>query len=131
MENSSLIVLAQVLGPVAIIASCSLLANQKRLKKLIIQAENNDLVQFMSGAIRMFAWLLIISVTSDTTELINVLFHVAGAMVAVIGAAGLLFPDVESQILKRTSKNHNFVNAVLVGKLLVGLLLTVFGYINM
>ena len=51
------------------------------------------------------------------------------AVVAVIGAVGLLFPNVSTQVLKRTMNHITGVNIALVINLFIGIGLTLLGYV--
>ena len=90
----------------------------------------NEPMLFMVHALRTLAWLFILAVLPDAsqTEWLNMAFQAGGIVVTVIGAAGMLFPDVDTQILKRTVKHLDWVNAALVVNLLVGVALIMFGY---
>ena len=130
MTETSITLLSQVLWPVAALGSIGLLANQVRLKKMLDQMVANEPMLFMVHALRTLAWLFILAVLPDAsqTEWLNMAFQAGGIVVTVIGAAGMLFPDVDTQILKRTVKHLDWVNAALVVNLLVGVALIMFGY---
>lgn len=130
MTETSITLLSQVLWPVAALGSIGLLANQVRLKKMLDQMVANEPMLFMVHSLRALAWLFILAVLPDAsqTEWLNMAFQAGGIVVTVIGAAGMLFPDVDTQILKRTVKHLDWVNAALVVNLLVGVALIMFGY---
>ena len=129
MTETSVIIFSQVFGPVAIVASLWLLANQHRLRSFLEQVADNEALQFLVHIIRMVAWLFIMVMVIDTTEVINLAFKIAWAVVAVIGAVGLLFPNVSTQVLKRTMNHITGVNIALLINLFIGIGLTLLGYV--
>lgn len=128
MSDFSITFIAQVLGPVLAIAALGLLGNQARLKKIINQVVDNDALQYMAHAMRLFLGFFIFTAIIDTGDAVNLGFKLAGAVVAVIGALGVVFPSQVHAMFKRSSSDLSVTNTVLVLKLLVGLGLIYVGY---
>lgn len=131
MTESTLTLLAQVLGPVSVFASLGLLANQGRLKDIIEHMLSNEPMLFIIHTSRMVLGLIILALLPDAnhSDSLNMVFQWWGLLIALFGASGLLFPDIDIQLLKYTAKDLTIINTCLIIIFLIWLALTILGYL--
>lgn len=77
MTDSTLTLLAQILGPVSVFASLGLLANQGRLKDIIEQMLTNEPMLFIIHTSRMVLGLIILALLPDAnhSDSLNMIFQ--------------------------------------------------------
>ncbi|MFA5271103.1 MAG: hypothetical protein WC412_02030 [Candidatus Omnitrophota bacterium] len=128
MENSAL--LARFIGPYIIVIATGLLFNQKRFRQIMEDFSKNPALIFVTGLLTFVVGLAIVlshNIWSGDWRLIITLF---GWIALIKGAWLIILPGALDKTMKLYTENFKFVLIPWSVMLLLGIFLTVKGYIQ-
>ena len=122
------IFLAKLLGPILLIAGIAMLVNRKELDALARELLRSSLLLFLLGLIDFSVGLAIVLNHNVWIADWRVLITLLGWLLIVRGAVRVLIPDQVKPLGAKLLNNANAVTASLAGTVVVGLVLSYFGY---
>lgn len=126
METS--ILLAKILGPYCAIVAFSGLLNLKTYQRVIDEFSANTAMIYISGVLALLFGLLILQYHSIWVFNWRVIITIIGWMGLIKGIYLIFFPGSLPQVAKFYKKSPIFLVSNLVLVLVLGVILTAFGY---
>jgi hypothetical protein len=126
MRNS--IFLAKLIGPILVLTAAGLLVNRKTLDTLAREILGSPVLLPLLGVLDFTAGLAIVLTHNVWVADWRVIITILGWLMIVRGAVRVLIPDQAKEVGSKVMKNKNAVTAILAGTLLLGLMLSYFGY---
>ena len=124
------IFLAKLLGPILLIAGIAMLVNRKELDALAQELLRSSLLLFLAGLIDFSVGLAIVLTHNVWIADWRVLITLLGWLLIARGAVRVLIPDQVKPFGAKLLKNPNVVTGSLAGTVVVGLVLSYFGYVR-
>jgi hypothetical protein len=124
------IFLAKLLGPILLIAGIALLVNRKELDAIAQELLRSRLLFFLLGLIDLSIGLAIVLTHNVWIADWRVVITLLGWLLIARGAVRVLIPDQVKPFGEKLLKNANVVTGSLAGTIVVGLVLSYFGYVR-
>ncbi len=122
------IFLAKLLGPYCLIVSLGVLLNFKFYRKVMEDLLKNSALIYIAGVIALIFGLLLVKFHNVWVLGWPVIITLIGWLGLIKGIWLIVFPDSLTKITNYHLKNPSILTARLIVVLLLGLVLTVFGY---
>ncbi|HEY1362857.1 MAG TPA: hypothetical protein VGF60_11495 [Xanthobacteraceae bacterium] len=122
------IFLAQLIGPLLLLAGVGILLNRRSLDLLADEIFRSRVFLFLFGLIDAALGLAIVLTHNVWSADWRLIITLLGWLLIVRGTARVLAPDRIKELGGRMLKNDNTVGAVLAAVTLLGLVLCYFGY---
>ena len=126
METS--IFLAKILGPYCLIVALGGLLNLKAYQRIIDEFIANAAMVYISGVLALLFGLLILQYNNIWTLDWRVIITIMGWMGIIKGIYLLFSPNSLTQVSKFYQKSPRFLMSHLILVLVLGVILTTFGY---
>jgi hypothetical protein len=122
------IFLAKLIGPILVIVGLGVLVNRKSLDALAQEIFRSHALLFLLGAMDLAAGLAIVLTHNVWTADWRVIITLLGWLMIIRGAVRILIPDRVKGFGAKMLKNKNAVTGSLAVTIVLGLVLSYFGY---
>ncbi len=127
METS--IILAKILGPYCLIVALGGLLNLKVYQRVISEFMTNAALVYLGGILALLFGLLVLRFHHIWTLDWRIIITIIGWMGIIKGICLILFPGSLAQVAKWYQKSPVFLASHLILALVLGIILTVVGYL--
>ena len=128
METQAAIIIAQVLGPLYVVAGLGLIATPERAARLIAEMEASPGQTFTWGFIALALGLLVLAFHSSWTASWQVIVTLIGWLATVKGVLLLLAPELLMGLTHRLFPAPARLRAWAAGPIVLGAFLTAMSY---
>jgi len=122
------IYLAKLIGPILVLVAAALFVNRKAMDTIFREVLGSTFLLFLLGLLDFVAGLAIVLAHNVWVADWRVLITIFGWLLMVRGVVRVLIPDHTKDVGSKLLKNQNAMTAVLAGTLVLGLVLSYFGY---
>lgn len=126
MESSILI--ARIIGPYCVIVSLGALMNFKAYLRIFDEFSGNSALIFIRGALALICGLTVLQYHSSLAFTWDIIITLLGWGAVVKGVYLVLFPSLVSRAMEFYKKYPIFMVFLLSSALMLGILLSIFGY---
>jgi hypothetical protein len=122
------IFLAKLLGPILVLAAVAMLMNRKSLDAVAREFLNSPTLLFLLGFLDFAAGLAIVLTHNVWVADWRVIITLLGWLLLIRGVVRTLIPDQVKPYALKVLRNQNAVTGILAVTLVLGLVLSYFGY---
>jgi hypothetical protein len=126
MQSS--IYLAKLIGPICVLVAAGLLLNRRAIDALAREILGSTVLLLLLGTLDFAAGLAIVLAHNVWVADWRVIITILGWLLMLRGVARVLIPNEAKDFGSQVLKNKNAVTAILAGILVLGLVLSYFGY---
>jgi hypothetical protein len=126
METS--ILLARIIGPLLVIVGAGIFINLEHYRRLVVDFGASPLSIYMAGTIALLSGLLIVTFHNVWEPRWPVIITILGWLTLIKGAARIILPKLVAERSGLYGRNTNTVMATAIFVLVLGGVLSYFGY---
>jgi hypothetical protein len=126
METS--ILLARIIGPLLVIVGAGIFINLEHYRRLIVDFAASPLSIYMAGTIALLSGLLIVTFHNVWEPRWPVIITILGWLALIKGAVRIILPKLVAERSSRYGRNTNTVMATALFVVVLGGVLSYFGY---
>src|SRR5262249_18009083 len=120
----------KLIGPILLISGIAMLINRKSFDALANEILRSDLLIFVFGAIDLGLGLALVLTHNLWVGDWRIIITLLGWLMIVRGAARMLIPEQVKEFGKKLVKNQNAMTGSFAVVLVLGLVLSFFGYVR-
>jgi hypothetical protein len=127
METS--VLLARIIGPLFLVVGVGIFINLEHYRRLVVDFGQSALSIYMAGTIALLVGLLIVAFHSVWEWRWPVIITIIGWLTLIKGAVRIVAPKLVAERSQRYGRNTNIMMTTAIVVLVLGAVLTYFGYV--